>query len=113
MPVRGSRRGLLHRIHVHGRPSGRSHAAGRALTRGTHTRGMETYDTGRGTALESEFEHMADLVLVILCVAGGMLMWQTHGWLMAVSSIMFAAGGTLLVFHWGAVHMRRMGEDGR
>lgn len=74
---------------------------------------METYDTGRGTALESEFEHMANLVLVILCVAGGMLMWQTHGWLMAVSSIMFAAGGTLLVFHWGAVHMRRMGEDGR
>lgn len=63
--------------------------------------------------MESEFEHMADLVLVILCVAGGMLMWQTHGWLMAVSSIMFAAGGTLLVFHWGAVHMRRMGEDGR
>lgn len=81
-------------------------ACGRTgLTRGTHTRGMETYD--------SEFEHTADLVLVILCVAGGMLMWQTHGWLMAVSSIMFAAGGTLLVFHWGAVHMRRMGEDGR
>ena len=48
---------------------------------------METCDTGRGTALESEFEHMADLVLVILCVAGGMLMWQTHGWLMAVSSV--------------------------
>ncbi len=74
---------------------------------------METYDTGRGTALESEFEHMANLVLVILCVAGGMLMWQTHGWLMAVSSIMFAGCGLLLAVHWCAVHMRRMGEDGR
>lgn len=93
-------------------PESRCFSTGRKST-GTHTRGMETCDTGRGTALESEFEHMADLVLVILCVAGGMLMWQTHGWLMAVSSVLFAGCGLLLAVHWCAIHMRRMGEDGR
>ena len=49
MPVRGVRRGLLHRIPVHGRPSGRSHAAGRALTGDAYAgHGNVRYGTGDG-----------------------------------------------------------------